>query len=182
LKTDNFLVVLGLDSEKKPHAARFDLVDEAAVRKAAAHKNFQIGHAKTKEAAELANKLIDGRIFDSGRGLVPFVSVEVFEKLKKVLELEDAVPATPAAPAAMPAKDGVTARQPACTNPWAAIKVGSVVLVRDPTTGPDRSWWDCVVNEISKDNQFLTVRWKNYAKEKPFRVKRSAVAILPPKS
>jgi hypothetical protein len=131
LKTDNFLVVLGLNSEKKPHAARFDLVDEAAVRKAAAHKNFQIGHAKTKEAAELANKLIDGRIFDSGRGLVPFVSVEVFEKLKKVLEIEDAMPATLAATAAMLGKGDVAAALPSkSTDLWTAIKVGNVVLVQ----------------------------------------------------
>jgi hypothetical protein len=157
---------------KEPRYAR-------SASQAAAHKKFSDRSRKDQGSAELANKLIDGRIFDSGRGLVPFVSVEVFEKLTKVLEIEEATPAAPAAP---PAKEGAAARQPTSTNPWAAIKVGSVVLVRDPTTGPDRGWWDCVVNEISDDGQFLTVRWKNYPKEKPFQVKRSAVAILRPKS
>ena len=68
---EKFLVVLGLDSEKKPHAARFSFVDEKAVNKAAGTKGFKIGIAKTKEAAAIVAKLIEGKIFDSGRGLVP---------------------------------------------------------------------------------------------------------------
>jgi hypothetical protein len=172
------LVILGIDSEKKPHAARFDVADEAAVRKAAAHKGFRIGHAKTKDAAELAGKLIEGRIFDSGRGLVPFVSVEIFQKLEKLLAIEP--PAQPTE-AAAPPKD-TPAPKGAASDLWAAIKVGSVILCRDPQPGPDRSFWECVVTETSRDGKSLKVKWQNYPTLKQFTVKRAAVAILPPKN
>jgi len=167
VKNEKLLVVLGLDIEKKPHAARFELVDEAAVRKVASHKGFKIGRALTAEAAQVAGNLIEGRIFDSGRGLVPFVSTDIYEKLQKLLKIEE-----------VPTSTSPESGKPTCL--WASIKVDSVILVRDrePT---DRSWWECVVVGTSKDRKVLTVRWKNYPALKAFTVKRDAVAILPPK-
>lgn len=168
MKTDKLFVVLGLDSERKPHAARFELVDEAAVRKVASNKGFRIGRALTAEAAQLAGNLIEGRIFDSGRGLVPFVSTDIYEKLQKLLKIEDVL------------TSGANTDGNKPTNLWASIKIDSVILCRDrePT---DRGWWECVVIGISKDSKTLTVRWKNYPALKAFTVKRDAVAILPPK-
>jgi len=168
LKTDKLFVVLGLDSEKKPHAARFELVDEAAVRKVAGNKGFKIGRALTAEAAQLAGNLIEGRIFDSGRGLVPFVSTDIYEKLQKLLQIEDVT-------ASSASTDGNKSN-----NPWANIKGDSVILCRD-SEPKDRAWWECVVIGISKDSKTLTVRWKNYPALKAFTVKRDAVAILPSK-
>jgi hypothetical protein len=177
LKSDKFLVILGLDSEKKPHAARFDLGDEPAVRKAAGHKGFRIGHAKTQEAAQLAGKLIEGRIFDSGRGLVPFVTAAIYDQLLKLLEIEPPAPAAPAIASTHPAK---ASHAPTVhgSDAWANIKIGTVILCRDPQPGPDRSWWECTVAAISKDAKTLTVKWKNYPALKAFSVKRTAVAIL----
>jgi hypothetical protein len=171
---EKFLVVLGLDSEKKPHAARFSFVDEKAVNKAAGTKGFKIGIAKTREAAEIAAKLIEGKIFDSGRGLVPFVTRETYDKLLTVLEIKEDAPSPPP-PAAV-----ATTGKP--TDLRTAIKVGSIVLVHDPEPGPDRSWWECKVTEVSKDLKVLTVVWRQYPKLPPIRVKRSAVAMLPSKS
>jgi hypothetical protein len=175
VKTNSSLfVVLGLDSEKKPHAARFNTADEAAVRKAAGVKGFKIGIAKTKEAAEAAQKLIEGRIFDSGKGLVPFCSQEVYDRLLKLLEVED----KPANPVAAPDK---ALPAPATADPWAAIKMGSVVLCPDEEKGADQAFWPCVVTAVSKDNKTFTVRWKGAPTLKPFTIKRTAVAILPSK-
>jgi hypothetical protein len=161
LKDNKFLVILGLDSEKKPHAARFNFVDEPAVRKAAGHKGFRIGHAKTQEAAPLAGKLIEGRIFDSGRGLVPFVTAAIYDQLLKLLEIEPSASPAPASAPAPSAKASPTVT--AASDPWANIKIGSVILCRDPQPGPDRSWWESVVTAISNDTKTLTVKWKNYS-------------------
>jgi hypothetical protein len=166
---DKLLVILGLDSEKKPHAARFDLIDEAAVRKAASHKGFKIGRPETKEAAEQAGKLIEGRIFDSGRGLVPFVSPEIYTKLIALLKVED-VAASP------PLPQGPKVAAKVSSDPWLALKEGSVVLCRDNEKGSDRSWWECTVVGVNKDS--ITVRWKFFPALKPFTVKRNAVAVL----
>ncbi len=170
----SLLVVLGLDSEKKPHAAKFSAAEETAVRKAAGVKGFRIGRPKTKEAAEAAQKLIEGRIFDSGKGLVPFCSQDTYDKLLKVLEVES----QPANPVAVPDKPAAI---PAPTDPWAALKMGSTVLCKDDEKGADQSYWECAVTAVSKDGKTLTVRWKNYPTLKPFVVKRTAVAILPSK-
>lgn len=170
----SLLVVLGLDSEKKPHAAKFSAAEETAVRKAAGVKGFRIGQAKTKEAAEAAQKLIEGRIFDSGKGLVPFCSQETYDKLLKLLEVED----KPANPVAIP--DKASPSSPSA-DPWAAIKVGNVVLCKDDEKGADQSWWPCSVIAVSKDTKVLTVKWTGAPTLKPFPVKRNAVAILPSK-
>ncbi len=171
MSNSQYLVMFGLDSEQKPHAARFKLTDEAAVRKAAGAKDFKVGLARSKEAIELAGRLPEGKLFDSGNGLAPFVSKDTYDKLLPRLEVkEDAV-----RPSAVPS------HAPKVIDLWSAIKIGSVVLVHDPEPGPDRSWWECKVVEVTGDNNVLVVRWAKYPKLPPFRVKRSAVAILPTK-
>ena len=172
MKDVKFLVVLGMDTEQKPHAARFDIVDELAVRKAAELMGFRIGRAKSKEATELATKLTEGRIFETGRGLVPFVRADIYNNLVKLLDLEPTNASATSAPAA--------STPPRPIDPWALVKVGSVVLCQDPT--PEPSWWECVVIAIGKDNRTLTVKWQNSPTLKPFKVKRAAIAILPVKN
>jgi hypothetical protein len=168
LKLAKYLVVLGLDAEKKPHAAKFDIVEEKAIRKAANLMELRIGKPKSKESDSLINKLPDGRLFASGRGLVPFVRPDIYEQLLKVLELEPEntakVPTTNVAPVA---------------DPWSAIKPSAIVLCRDPL--PEPSWWECVVVSVERDHHTMTVRWQNYPTLAAFKVKRAAVAIPPTK-
>jgi hypothetical protein len=73
-KPETCIVVLGLDADKKPRAAKFDVADEKTVRKAAAAQGLKIGRPKTDEATELALRLVDGRIYTSGKGLMPLVN------------------------------------------------------------------------------------------------------------
>ena len=172
MKNANFVVLLGLDAEQKAHAARFGIVDEAAVRKAAGLMGFRIGQVKSAEAKELAAKLPEGKIFETGRGLAPYVREDIYAKLVQKLELE---PETKAAESV--AQD---VKPTASTDPWAQIKVGSIVLCRDSVPHP--SWWECTVVSVAKDSQALSVRWTNYPTFKPFSVKRAAVALPPPKA
>jgi hypothetical protein len=170
MSNSQYLVMFGIDSEKKPHAARFKLADETAVRKAASVKDFKVGLAKSKEAVEMANKLPDGKLFDPGNGLAPFISKDSYDRLVPLLEVNEV--------AAQP-----LAVMPSPTRPldlWSAIRIGSVVLVQDPEPGPDRSWWLCKVVE-TPNQKVLVVRWAQYPKLPIFRVKRAAVAILPAK-
>jgi len=86
------------------------------------------------------------------------------------------------APGATQHKAAASTQSTAAKDPWAAITVKSVILCRDPEPGPERSWWEAVVTEVSKDNKSVTVRWRDFPTQKPFTVKRTAVAILPPKA
>ena len=171
MKTD-LLVVLGLDSEKKPHAARFDLADEETVYKVAKASGFKIGYAFSQDAALIAKKLVEGRLFDSGRGLVPFCTPQIYEELLKVLKVDD--PPESGAVKAAPQAQSIA------KDPFAAVTVGSVILCLDPQPGPDRSWWPCVIQSIQ--GKQIVVRWKSYPTLKPFKIARNAFGLLPPSS
>jgi hypothetical protein len=181
MKTD-IIVVLGLDSDKKPRAAKFDVADEKAVHNAAAAQGLKIGRPKSDEAVEIATRLVDGKIFSSGKSLLPLIKAETYDRLLKLLEIEDpkadAVTVKPS-PAPTPGKPvTISVLIP---DPWFKIAVGTIVLFPNDGKGKDRSWWECTVTSISKDGKLLTVRWTHYPTEKPFNVKLTAVAILPAK-
>ena len=174
MKTETFLVLLGLDEDSKPRAAKFDEKYENAARKAAVAKGYKIGRPKTDEAVGLASRLVDGKVFASGKGLVPLVNAETYKKLLEVLEIEKpaAAPATPALKASSPATSGDG-------DLWAKIAVGTIVLCQDNSSkAKDRGWWESTVTGISKDGKILTVRWTDFPTIKPFTVKRAAVAHL----
>jgi hypothetical protein len=174
-KAEKVLVILGLDSHLKPHAARFSPAEEAAVRKAATATGFGVGAAKTEEAIALASKLVPGKLFATGKGLVPLTTAETYEKLLRVLELE----AAPAADTIPPSTEKPATAHP--SDPRAAITVGSVVLVQDKEPPPNRAWWECVVAGVGRNPNDLLVRWKAFPALKPFPAKRTAVGLLPSK-
>jgi hypothetical protein len=180
-KTERVFVILGLDKDGKPHAARFSPSEEVGARKAAAATGFRFGIATTKEAIQLAGRLVAGKLFDSGKGLVPRTTPENYSQLLKVIDLE-AVPAaaTPSAGAAAPAGPE-KAPTVLPSDPRAAITVGSVILVQDREPLPNRAWWECVVTAVGRNQNDLIVKWQAFPGLKPFPVKRKALALLPAK-
>lgn len=75
------LVVLGLGSDGKPHAARFDQADKALVIKAAGLMGFHAIDVAAGELQATALQLPGGKIFASGRGFVPFIRRDLYDKL-----------------------------------------------------------------------------------------------------
>ncbi|MDB5822123.1 MAG: hypothetical protein JWR21_827 [Herminiimonas sp.] len=180
-KTERVFVILGLDRDQKPHAARFSPSEEVAARKAAAATGFRFGAATSKEAVLLAGRLVAGKLFDSGKGLVPRTTPENYAQLLKLIDLEAVPPAAiSSAGAAVP-----TGAEKAATllpnDPRTAIAVGSVVLVQDREPLPNRAWWECVVTAVGRNPNDVIVKWKAFPALKPFSVKRAAVALLPVK-
>ena len=177
MKTETCIVVLGLDADKKPRAAKFSVADEKTVVKAAAAQGLKIGRPKTDEATELALRLVDGKIYASGKGLLPLVKAETYEQLLKLLKIEE----PKVEPATVNSASTSAKPSPAPTggaDPWASITTGATVLCRDPKDG---GWWPCKVTSVSKDGKLLTVGWAGFPTLKPFTVARKAIAILPPK-
>jgi hypothetical protein len=183
MKTDDVIVVLGLDADNKPRAAKFKKTDEKAARNLAVVQRFKLGTPKTDEAIEAATRLVDGRTFGSGKGLVPLVSPVAYEQLLKLLDIEDVKAEGHAntKPVAVPAASSKQAPSPneAALDPWAVIAVGSAVLCPNDEKGKDRSWWECTVLAVAKDS--LTVKWTHYPTFKRFKVKNGLVALLPAK-
>jgi len=160
-------IVLGLDSRGRFLAGQCVAADEDeenAIRDVMYAQRFKLGRAETKQAANIASKLIDGKIFEPTRGKVPVVRKEVYRELLKVLKVWD------------PYKN-----MPLPGNVRGAITIGDTVLCQDKEQGNDCVWRESKVVGLSKDRKSLIVRWANNPALKPITINRKAVALLPVK-
>lgn len=179
MSTKQLIVVLGPDDKGKAHAAKFDMAQAEAVRKAAALMGFRVGIAKSEEAVALAERLPPGKLFAAGKGMVPFCKTETHAELAAALELEPApVGQDGPKPASTPDKAAPGAAKAPGSDPWAALKVGDKVVA--PERKPaEEGWWPCVITSASKDGKTLTLRWLDNPRQPPVTLKRRAVALLP---
>jgi hypothetical protein len=177
----DYLVILGVDADDKPHAATFPLADEVVVRKAAELMGMRVGRTADDKARALARGLPSGKLFATGKALVPLVRHAIYDDLTKTLSILTA-PAPESgqkdAPAASVQVGSADAARPPAHDPWADIKVGSVVLCRDDSDEP--GWWESVVLAIHPDTDMMVLRWRDYPKLKSFSVKRREVGLLGP--
>lgn len=181
------LVVLGMGSDDKPHASRFTDEDATLAIRAAQLMNFHAVRVTDPELQRAVEELPIGKIFATGRGLVPFVKRELYDKLA-VLVGSDAEAHQDAAPtdsvivqqADKPAANdrtekAVAADDPATLkDPWAAIVVGSMVLGYSKI---DESWFEAIVVGIGEDKNTLTMRWRDY-NEPPVKAQRRSVGVI----
>lgn len=175
---NKYLVMIGVGDDRKARAARFDPAEEAAVRKAAGLMNFRVGHAKNEQAIALAAKLPEGKLFESGLGMVPLVNEDTFYKHFKLLTFDAAW--TSAGIIAGRPKNADEAALKAADTLWAGIKVGSVVLGFDATDPQAFGWSAAVVVSVSKDGQKLELRYRDWPGYKTFIAERRAVALMRP--
>jgi hypothetical protein len=179
------VVLFGLDETGKPRAARFsgEHIDLAA--KAAGLMNLIICYVNSPELATIAQQLPVGRIHANGRGLVPNVRRDLYDRL-----IEATRPATntssenqsigkpvdnpteTSAPNSDPASPAVAQDYP---RDWDDISVGHLVIARDDA---DAGWWEAIVTDRAGD--LVTMRWRDYPGHPKFVQHRTAVALLKP--
>src|SRR5687768_14298489 len=70
--SDPTLVVFGRDGSGKPRASWFDAVSAELATKAAALMKMRVLRIETEEQRTLARQVAPGRVFASGRALLPF--------------------------------------------------------------------------------------------------------------
>src|SRR6516162_9621918 len=75
------VVLFGLDETGKPRAARFSGEHTDLVAKAAGLMNLTICYVNSAELATITQQLPAGRIHANGRGLVPNVRRDLYDKL-----------------------------------------------------------------------------------------------------
>jgi hypothetical protein len=184
-KQQMVFVVIGLDKDQKPRAAIFPPSDTEAATKAAGLLGLRAAIAETPEALALAKQLPEGKIFATGKGLMPLVKRETFDKLLKLVTFLDDKPRPTldaTAPTAATAKaqagpetapKGQSGTPPA--HPWDAIEVGAIVLWR---VDAKEGWFEAVVTATSKDRKKLTIKWRDFSGFKPFEVQRLAVGLI----
>ena len=184
------VILFGRDERGRPHASRF-LRDEAAgTENAARLMSLRLVRADTVALRDLAVRLPTGRLFPSGRGFVPFVKSDVYERLLAAAGMPDAPmpvraaskPADAAPPAGpgsggkgSPNAPGGAAKPP---GDWASIGIGSVVLA---CQGPMEGWWEAVVTYTKADDYFV-LRWRDFPDDDEITRARTDLGLLPPGS
>ena len=79
------VIVLGLDKDKKPHAARFLGENDALLARAAACLGFRLAVPSTRKHFEIVGKLPPGRIHATGNGVVPTVDQQLYDQVNSLI-------------------------------------------------------------------------------------------------
>ena len=183
------LILYGLDADGRPRAAGFNAAQADLAQKAAESLELQVLRIETADQIELARQLPSGEILAPGRGNVPVVRKELFDKLLALLPAPDGGPSKEAvslmevhAATSATATDnsGPAGKAPPVKQPpttWAEIGVGDLVLAEnwDPETG----WYEAVVLEQLGDDEFK-LRFRDYPEDGTLVRRRNQLALLSP--
>ena len=178
-KHDVIYVVIGVGSDKKPHAARYHDRDGAVVARAAGLMGYKIASAVNAKAKTIAKTLPEIKLFASGRALVPRVKQSVFDYLNEALTfptLRNGKDPNALSQSAADVTEQTEDLNGLLPNPWASIKVGSIVLAVDSDV---EGWFEAVVVNLSLKGAMLGLRWRDYPRLQQFKAPRTAVAIPP---
>lgn len=124
------VIVFGVDSECRPHAAWFPKGEIDKARAAAKQLRLNVAQVNGK-AADLVAKLPPGRIHASGPSMVPTVREDLYDKLVATIN-----------------PNGEAGKEPGEPTPtdfpssWDGIKPGHVVLIQDSLV---EGWWAGIV-------------------------------------
>jgi hypothetical protein len=186
------LLVLGEDENGKRKAAVFSTADMGVVFPAAKAMNLAVHQLYTEHLAKLT--LPTGRIYARGKAFIPPVRKALYDELQT--EIANAKSAAKQAQAerstdALELRKGtdpMTKTQTPSQSPspqvtttnvfppdWASVAAGHVVLIEEPGEG----YWHAVV--INREDELLTVRFRDYPKVPPVQRHISAIALLNPR-
>jgi hypothetical protein len=178
----------GLDENGKPRGARFPQGLNDNLVNAALQMNCRVIQNYSAALTALGMKLPVGRVYASGKAFVPNIRGDLYDKLEAARqqppeEIEGVTPVNlfKERPAASEPSDKPT--NAACVSPmvsglpksWETIAVGHMVLAFE---GPGEGWWEAVV--VHREDEILTLRYRDYPKVKPFQRHLSTVALINP--
>ncbi|MBZ9850303.1 hypothetical protein LB565_20185 [Mesorhizobium sp. CA14] len=182
------LIVLGLDDGGKAHASWFGEAEVGMAEKAAGMMGMAaLPVADADDLHELAGRLPQGRVFESGRAFVPFVKRALYDAIATHLPPGYQFPVRAAddrptpkprkkASAADASESGPKRPEPHRPTDWDKIEVGSLVLA---TTGAYEGWYEATVTKISAEGVY-TLRWRDWLEEPAFTRKLVHIALLHP--
>ena len=158
------VVVFGLDSNWRPHAAWFSQTQADQARAAANQLRLNVIVVANGTAADLVGKLPAGQIHAAGPAMVPPVREDLYEKVVATINPRGEAGQDPGAP--------VVTDLP---ETWAAIKPGHLVLAQDSLVG---GWYEAIV--VGRTGDKVTLRSRDYPGFPNFTVPVKAVALVGP--
>ena len=179
-------VLFGLDETGKPRAALFGREHADVAAKAAGLMNLTICYVNSAELATIAQQLPAGRIHANGRGLVPNVRRDLYDKL-----IAASKPATNTDSENQTGKTADDPTESGAPNPnaaspapniaesyprdWDSIGIGHLVIAQ---ANAEEGWWEAIV--IAREGDTLTMRWRDYPGYSKLVQHRTSVALLKP--
>jgi hypothetical protein len=142
-------------------AARFSGDDPELLAKTVETMHLRLAEVTTDDLAEIATKLLAGRLHANGRSLVPYIRGDLYLDLVAETVGDQETPANP---------DPTAQNLP---DSWDDIAPSHVVLARETL---ECGWWEAVVTERNGD--LVTVRYRDYPQYPPMVRHRSAVALI----
>jgi hypothetical protein len=186
------LLVYGLDEAGKAKGARFPAAETEKVLPVLTAMRLEHCQSGSDEVSSLGMKLPVGRIYARGKAFIPNIKRDLYDKLLAAVstckENQDRLltePTTANAPGPE-ASDGPvqqTGGKAAALPPlpsglpqnWESIAAGNMILA---DAGPGEGFWQAIV--IARDNEILTLRYRDFPKVKPFERHVSTVALINP--
>jgi hypothetical protein len=177
------MFVFGIDDQGKPRGARFTKHHDGIVSAALdLHLNAVI--SASPAFAEAARKLPEGRLYTSGKALIPNIKQALHDELFQIVgQPDDTSQVCRLNPQGSQISGDPAAAPVRCMSPitsglprsWEAIDVGAMVLAQEsPTDG----WWEAVV--IKREDDILTLRYRDAPKLPIFIRHLSTVALVNP--
>lgn len=182
------MIVLGLDDGGKAHASWFGEADVGMAERAAGMMGMAaLAVADADELRDLAGRLPQGKVFESGRAFVPFVKRTLYDAISthlpagyqfpvKAVDERPSPKKTKKASAASAPESGPKRPEPHRPTDWEKIEVGSLVLA---TEGPYEGWFEAQVVKISPEG-LCTLRWRDWLDVPVFTRKLIHIALLHP--
>jgi hypothetical protein len=174
------------EEDGKPRGARFPVTEMETL--APVLRTLQLNfydQGSGPKLVELGMKLPAGRIYARGKAFIPNMRRSLYDQILAALaESKQALAQEQAARTA--AADEERAKTPGAKEPlvltgipqdWQSIASGHLVLVEDGV-GEGEGWWEAIC--VSREDDILTLRYRDYPKVPPFQRHLSNVALLHP--
>jgi hypothetical protein len=159
------VVVFGLDSNWRPHAAWFSHTQADQARAAAKQLRLNVIDVANGAAADLVGKLPAGQIHAAGPAMVPPIREDLYEKVVATIN--------PHGEAGQDPGDPIGTDFP--SSYWDAIKPGHVVLAKESLI---EGWFEAVV--VGRTGNKVTLRSRDYPGYPNFTVLVMTVALVGP--
>lgn len=182
----NRLFVIGIDADGKPRGARFQEPNDH-VADAALDMGLTLILPSSDQTAELGMKLPEGRLYKTGKTFIPNISRDLFDSFAEVLANPDestklmklgtrCISPHPEYALQGPATIApISPTHPGLPRSWDELDVGHMVLIHEDA---ESGWWEAVI--LKRDDEVLTLRFRDYPKQPTFLRHTSAVALVNP--
>jgi len=166
------IVLLGLDNGGKSHASKFPHGQSGAALRAA--RLMKLRAVRVTDAGLHADlkKLPDGKIFATGRGLVPFVKRELYDKFAALLGTaseESLVDEVESKVKEARPDSGIDAAI------WDQLDTGSTVVAK---ASSDEGWFEAIILAIDREQDSVTLKWRDYPTEPVFNASRKQLGLI----